>query len=337
MREIRDLSFLLGDDDYAARMKGEVTVWRENNLHVGTFNSFDGTQIAYYYAINPNARGTIVVLHGFSEFIGKYRELLYSFYMAGYNVFFYEQRGHGRSGRVSGVKDDFVYVRSFMEYEKDLKHFMDFKVLPVLNDVLQEDERKHHPIFLFAHSMGGAVSTLFLEDFPGYFDAAVLCSPMIEMENGGVSRTKVNMITGSAKALHVMKKPLFGQKGYDPNESFEESCTQSKVRFDYYLNLRRQYPEYRTVGITFGWIAAAVKAQDRILKNAEKVRIPIILLQAEKDTLVRPEAQAEFASLAKRTRLIVIKDAKHEIMNATPEIRKEYYETIFEFFDSISL
>ena len=104
---------LLGEEDYLERMQGEVAGWRRQYLHTGKIRSYDKTPLQYYYALNPEARGTIVVVHGFCEFIGKYRELLYTFFKAGYNVFFYEQRGHGRSGRA--VKGDFIYVKDFAE------------------------------------------------------------------------------------------------------------------------------------------------------------------------------------------------------------------------------
>jgi len=64
---------LLGEGDYLQRMLGEVAQWRKQYLHCGRLKSFDGTPIQYYYAINPKPRGSMVMLHGFCEFIGKYR------------------------------------------------------------------------------------------------------------------------------------------------------------------------------------------------------------------------------------------------------------------------
>ena len=195
---------LLGEEDYLQRMMGEVADWRKQYLHTGQLKSYDKTPIRYYYALNPDARGTIVVLHGFCEFIGKYRELLYTFFNAGYSVFFHEQRGHGRSGKK--VKNGYIYVKDFSEYEKDLKYLLDYKILPLLGEILPEDKRKTHPLFLFGHSMGGAVATLFLEDYPEYFDAAVLSSPMHRMNTGGLASWKIKAIEIYATLLHQQKK-----------------------------------------------------------------------------------------------------------------------------------
>ena len=320
---------LLGEEDYLQRMMGEVADWRRQYLHTGQIKSYDKTLIRYYYAINPEARGTIVVLHGFCEFIGKYRELLYTFFKAGYSVFFHEQRGHGRSR--SAIKNGFIYVRDFSEYEKDLKYLLDYKILPLLGETLPEEKKKTHPLFLFGHSMGGAVATLFLEDYPEYFDAAVLSSPMHRMNTGGLPAWKIKVIEIYARLFHQKKRPLFGQKGFDLEESFEDSCAASKARFDYAFSQRRNYPEYQTGGATFGWSIAAMKASKRILKNAYKVEIPVLLFQAGKDTLVENEAQEVFAAASGNTQICRVETAKHEIMNGDGQERRKFYQETFRF------
>ncbi|MBR4745535.1 MAG: alpha/beta hydrolase, partial [Clostridia bacterium] len=68
---------------------------------------------------------------------------------------FYEQRGHGFS-QGKGKEPDVVHVDSYREYVEDLKAFMDHVVNP------QTEGLKH---ILYAHSMGGAVSALFLEQY----------------------------------------------------------------------------------------------------------------------------------------------------------------------------
>ena len=61
----------------------------------GRFASFDGVEIAYYYYLCENPIGSIVLVHGFTEFAMKYEEIMYYFLEAGYNCFIYDQRSHG--------------------------------------------------------------------------------------------------------------------------------------------------------------------------------------------------------------------------------------------------
>ena len=320
---------ILGEGDYLQRMLGEVAQWRKQYLHSGRLKSFDGTPIQYYYAINPKPRGSMVMLHGFCEFIGKYREMLYTFFQAGYNVFFYEQRGHGRSGKVTD--NGTIHVKDFSEYEKDLKFLLDHKILPMLGQTLPEDVRREHPLFLFGHSMGGAVSALFLEDYPEYFDAAVLSSPMCRMNTGDLAPWKISAMMLYTKLFHQQKKPLFGKSGFDPDESFEDSCGDSFARFDYVLRQRRNYPEYQTGGTTLGWSSASIRSSKRMLKNAGKIAVPVLLLQAGEDTLVENDAQDAFAEAADQVQIVRIENAKHELMNGNGKTRRLYYQEIFRF------
>ena len=48
-------------------------------------------------------RGTVLVLHGFTENAYKYSELIFSLVRNRFTVVAYDQRGHGRSGRNSGL------------------------------------------------------------------------------------------------------------------------------------------------------------------------------------------------------------------------------------------
>jgi len=330
MKEIRNPS-VIHEVEYLHRIHTEVEPWCASSLHRGRITSFDGSLLRYYYALNPDAAGTIVVVHGFCEFIGKYRELLFTFYHAGYNVFFYEQRGHGDSAREIR-NNEFVYVKSFDRYVEDLKWFMDKKVIPTVGMRRTAVELEQHPLFLFAHSMGGAVGSLFLEEYPEYFSAAVLSSPMHRMLTGGMNPWQARAIAAVARLLHVDKKPVPGHKGFDPDEAYETSCTLSPARFQYVLEQRRSHPQYQTGGATLSWVGAGIRAGERILENAGQIDIPPLRLQAEHDGLGDITAHREFAEKSGNTRVVQVKGAKHEIMNCTDEMVDQFYQEIFTFF-----
>ena len=61
------------------------------------------------------------------------------------------------------------------------------------------------------------------------------------------------------------------------------------------------------------------------------MKIPVIIMQASMDTLVMPEAQNEFASIAPNCELIRFEGSKHEIFNATDDIILDYYNRVFDF------
>ena len=215
---------------------------------------------------------------------------------------------------------------------KDLKCLMDLAVLPAIGATIPETAYRTHPVFMLAHSGGGAVGSLFLEEHPEYFDAAVLCSPMHRMLMGGVPDWKVRALLLAAKIAGLDKKPAPGQGGFDPDERFENSAGMSPARFEQILRLRRRHEEYQTGGATFGWIRAARRASAKLLRNASKVQVPVLLLQAKEDTLVDLKAQELFASRSGNTTIVPFEGAKHELMNGTDEIRKSFYGEVLRFF-----
>jgi len=92
-------------------------------------------------AILTEAKGTIVIVHGVGEYLGRYQYLQQWLLTQGYNCYLYDHRGHGLS---EGIRGDVV---SFHDYAEDLAI--------VYNTVLVENP--HLPIYVFGHSMGSLV------------------------------------------------------------------------------------------------------------------------------------------------------------------------------------
>jgi alpha-beta hydrolase superfamily lysophospholipase len=61
-------------------------------------NAHDGTEIALHHWPHPGARAQVLVLHGYGEHAGRYRELAEALTAAGYDVVACDHRGHGSSG-----------------------------------------------------------------------------------------------------------------------------------------------------------------------------------------------------------------------------------------------
>ena len=68
-------------------------------------------------------------------------------------------------------------------------------------------------------------------------------------------------------------------------------------------------------------------------KNASLVETPILLFQAENDTMVLPDGQDKFAEYAQNCELIKVDGARHEIYRENDELLKPYLAKIFNFFE----
>ncbi|NFG62819.1 alpha/beta hydrolase [Clostridium sp. CMCC3677] len=319
-------SLVIEEDDYEKSMKGIVEPYLDSKRTEGYFKVNDDINIYYQKYKVENSKGTIVISHGFTETLEKYKEIIYYFLNKGYSVYGIEHRGHGRSGSLGVVDESQINIEDFNLYISDFKVFIDNIVKPSLGD---------EKLFLFAHSMGGAIGTKFLEENPGYFDAAILSAPMLEINTGSVPSFIAKSISWICTTLPFGYKYAPTQKPYSNEYSLEDSCTSSEPRYKYYYDIQSNNKEFQRGGSSFNWLKSSLDITEEITKkeNASKVKIPVLLFQAEKDTYVKPKGQNEFSEYAPNCKLVLMAGAKHEIYREKDGILKAYLNQIFNFYN----
>ena len=289
-----------------------------------TLKGVDGRKIAVDRYDRIDAKGTVVIVHGFTEGAVKFSELVYSLQQNGYAVLIYDQRGHGRSWRDERIQDpSLIHVERFGEYVEDLKIICD-QVLSTMPK----------PWYLFAHSMGGAVSSLFMEEYPEVFAKAVLCAPMIAANRGGMSKGVVKALCRAMKAAGRGRTRIFISKPWAGPEVFEQSCASGKERFDWYDALRVSQPLYQTNGPTYSWTLEAMNVTDQILAPGlpERVKIPVLLFTAEDDNQVLPEEQQMLIERLPAGRRKVVPGSKHEIYRSPDQVLFPWWREILDFY-----
>lgn len=330
----RDDFSLISEEGFFKSMEEEVEPYLDSIRKEGVFYSnLDGHRIYFQTFIRPDSKGSVVVLHGFSEFIEKYSEIIYYFSKQGYDVYMLEHFGHGFSERSVTVGDNLskVVIDEFDVYVEDVEQFIEDVVKPIAPD--------DKPLFLYGHSMGGGIATRHLEKYPDTFDAAVLSSPMIEVNLGFTPKWVAKFISSSAKVFNAGDKYVFGHYDYTPEDLFSDPACPATSYNRYAYGLLKRYNDvyHQTYGATWSWLNASLKATDKMVKKseAEKVTIPVLLFQAENDSLVKSGGQLKFASRAKNVNLIQCPDTHHEIFNSPDPIAKAYWICVFDFFDSV--
>ena len=311
----------LQETGYRDVMRNTVEPYLKKRRQSGWFSGCDGARIFYCAYIQENAKANIVISHGFTEFIEKYNEIIYYFLQAGYSVFMPEHRGHGKSERA--IKNlEKIHVKSFEQYVWDFHIFMNKIVKPL-----------HMDNILFAHSMGGAIGSLYLEKYPNDFQKAILSTPMIQMRIGKIPYHTAMRIASACKLLGFGKAYAAGQHGFEKRDSFEKSCCLSRERYLYAEELRYDCEMYQTSGADYDWVCAAGRAarfvQDK--KNITKVEIPVLVFIAGKDHMVDNGKICKFTGKLRAPKLIWIQNAKHEIFNAGKQEREQFFQEIFAF------
>ena len=291
----------------------------------GFFMGKNEIKIFYRSFEVDNSKSVIVISHGFCESSDKYREFIKLLNKNNYSVYIMEHRGHARSGRL-GIDNSQINVENFNYYVEDLKTFLDSIVVPNLNN------RK---LYLYAHSMGGAIGALFLEKYNSYFEKAILNCPMMEIDTGKYPKLVSKVVSKLFCMIGLGNKYLFGHGPFNSKPDLKKSGTSSQKRYDSYFNKQLEHKELQTSGGSFNWLNQSFKGIKELFKeeNISNIKADILLFQAGKDTFVKPEGQNKFASLAKNCELIKIEDAKHEIYTEKDEIFNIYIKKVLEFYE----
>lgn len=253
----------------------------------GTFKGFDGSDLYYQvWQAESKPRANIIVVHGFGEHSGRYRNLVAHFPLRGYTVYLYDQRGFGRSPGQRG------YVDSWSDYRKDLRIFV--------NQVTQESPDL--PRFLYSHSMGSAVSLSFCLEDPSGLAGHICSSPGI----GGFGVSP--LMTGFARFMGMIA-PRYTQE----NPINADLISRDKEWVDFILNDK----PYGHGKMTARWAVGLLDTADWIQAHAAEWRIPLLMLHGTADGFASVEGSRRFISNVKYpdARLIEYEGAYHELHN----------------------
>lgn len=323
MDEVMNQDGLVLSTAYADTMDHQVFPYLKARQKDSTVSGADQKPLfcSRYTADQP--KGTVLIVHGFTENAFKFSELIYSFLQNGYSVVAYDQRGHGHSWRSEKVKDiSLIHVDHFSDYVRDMEVIVDTVVAKL-----------PRPWLLFSHSMGGAVSGLYLEKHPETFARAAFCAPMIQANMGGMSTAVVKMLCHGAKLLGKAQGRVFVSKPYTKKETFEASVATGRERFDWYENIRFNTKEFHTNGPSYSWTLESVRVTDQLLAPGapEKIACPVRLYTAELDNTVLPDAQKQFITRIKNGSHVIVKGAKHEIYRSNDDVLFPWWHDVLTF------
>ncbi|MCI1983466.1 MAG: alpha/beta hydrolase [Bifidobacteriaceae bacterium] len=285
--------------------------------------------VAEFGAAAESALGTIVISHGFTEAAVKYSELTWYFLRAGFNVLIIEHRGHGASLRensdptVVSIDDWRHYVTDFVGALDQARHRFSL------------DEAG--PLFLFAHSLGGAIGAAVVETHPDVFAKAVLSSPMLMPQVGMPLGVAYAMASAAVTLGHGTDKvptlPVFSE---EPGKN--KSGARSTARAEWYFAQRVNDWRYRTSAPSLNWVKAALDLDTAVLSTEAiaAIRTPILLFQAGDDHWVRPSAQNLFVKRARAAgvpiRFLHAAGSTHEIFSEPNDVLEPYLNEILRFY-----
>lgn len=119
----------------------------------------EGNGLKIYSQVDKveNALRSIVIVHGLGEHLGRYDYFTKKLNEAGYNVYRFDQPGHGHN---EGARGD---VKSYMDFALATKLLVDYA----------KKDSPNLDVYLFGHSMGGFTVNLYGVTYPNTVKAIV--------------------------------------------------------------------------------------------------------------------------------------------------------------------
>lgn len=279
----------------------------------------DGTKLRAAFFPAPNARGTVVLVTGWSEFIEKYFETVRDLQARRLNVAMMDWRGQGLSDR-EGVRAA-KWKGYFEILKQDLRDFTEQHVKP----------RFAGPYILMTHSMGGLPGLMLLADgYPG-FSRAVLCAPMTRLFAD--AKNKV-LAFAAASACSLGFAVTETARSRDHSELFEGNIfTSDKARHGRFRDLKLAEPKAASTTPTYGWVNAAMTESASLHAPGalHEITTPTLIISAGNEQQIDGADHQIIADASDMISLEIIPGALHEIMMERDAIRSLYFKTFDEF------
>ncbi|MGA7544747.1 MAG: alpha/beta hydrolase [Methyloceanibacter sp.] len=275
-------------------------------------------------------RGTVCIFPGRSEFIEKYFEVVGELRRRGFAVAVLDWRGQGGSSRLlwDPLKG---YVRSFADYEDDLARFMSEVVLPDCPP----------PYFALAHSMAATVLFRAGTMRGCWFSRMVMTAPMLRIAELPISPGPLSALVWALSLTGFGGTPVpGGMKAYLASQVFEGNLlTSDRERFLRNQSVVDAAPKLAVGPPTIAWLRAALGAMRDIAEDSfpPGMRVPVLMLAASDDRIVSSLAIEEMATRLKVGAQLVLRGARHEILQERDVIRQQFWAAFDAFVPGAAL
>jgi alpha-beta hydrolase superfamily lysophospholipase/molybdopterin converting factor small subunit len=235
------------------------------NRKEGTFTSFDGTHLFFREWNIDNADAVILVIHGLGEHSGRYSMLAGDFNRAGFSVFSFDLRGHGKSEGKRG------HIMSFNEYLFDVDNFKQMLL-----------KRFSRPLFILGHSMGGLIAMNFTIKNPANISGLITFGPLLRI------RARVPEWKKRLGIFLSNRIPSLGMSnGLNPNHLSHDKEVVRAYRNDPLVHTK----------VTARWFTEITSAMDETFQIALRLNTPVLMLHGSDDMLTDPEGSSSIFEL----------------------------------------
>ncbi|MGF3227014.1 alpha/beta fold hydrolase [Facklamia sp. P12932] len=327
LAEIENSMDWLQEEEYEKNWDEKLSPFIDNLRQEGSINQ-GAYHLAYDFYALETAKATCLIVHGFNEFKEKYRELVYYLLQSGIQVLTYDARGHGES-KLSPNQTQ-IDIIDFNVYINDLK---------CLVKRVKELGGEEQPLFIFGHSMGGAVSSRFAQLWPDLVDGLILSSPMLAIDTKGMPMELAHMSASLMQKIGRGKNylPEDSNGGIDDHLVFRtpNQLSNSEVRGRFFFELNKKLHLYPTKSGSINWLKASLDALQTIHQEKEikKMTFPSLIFRAASDKIVKKEGIFHFYNCLPNSLNFLVPSSEHEILLGHDDQVRKIVSQILHFIN----
>jgi lysophospholipase len=284
----------------------------------------DGVRVRVGHWPVANAKGTVLIFPGRTEYVEKHGRTALDFGKRGYACAAIDWRGQGLADRL--LENHAVgHVDSFEDYQLDVKAMLDH----VKSLGLPE------PYHMLGHSMSGCIGLRALyEGLP--VKSAVFSAPMWGIKMSAALRPIAWGLSSVSKPLGFSGLLAPGQQAetYVLRATVEDNAlTSDASSFDLLQQQLISHPELALGGPSLHWLNESLREM-RLLAQRPSPDVPCVTFLGTKETIVDPARVYQRMAQWPRGELVVLENGRHEVLMEIPAIRNRVLDGSVDLFNA---
>lgn len=282
----------------------------------------DNVRVRIGHWSKQDAKGTVLIFPGRTEFIEKYGQVADAFAARGLASAAIDWRGQGLSDRL--LDNPLIgHVSHFTDYQKDVAAMM---------RAAREVELPR-PYYLLAHSMGGAIGLRAVMEGMAV-RAAAFSAPMWGLQIKPHLRPLAWMLSHSMPKMgrgHQLP-PGTRMDHHVLTDGFEGNLlTRDPDQFEIMRQQLMAHPEMTLGGPSYVWLREAL-LETRHLANRASPSLPALALLGTNERIVELSPIQTRMQDWKGSQLELVPDAEHEVLMEGPAVTQPLFDTMTELF-----
>lgn len=277
-----------------------------------------------FWCPEGEARGTVLMFPGRTDYIEKYGDTARELVSRGFATLVVDWRGQGLADR---LLDDvrLGHVNVFTDYQKD--------IAAALRVASEADLPR--PFHMIGHSMGGAIGMrAVMEGLP--VQSCAFSGPMWGIYMSAALKPLGWVLSHVAPIVGMGNKlpPSTNYESLVLNQPFDGNpLTTDTEMYDMMREHMLAHPELGIGGPTLVWLRESLTECRNLLRRASP-NIPCLTFLGSEEQIIDCEAVRQRMDRWPLGILDVVDGARHEVLMESPEIRRHAFDRLEELFTS---